>query len=123
MLDFIELLVLGTVAGFTIFLGLPVVFFGVSERIKGFLNAVAVGILIFLIVDIFSHAWDMTSEAAVAAFQGGGSVIYASVDLALMFGGLTAGLLGLVVYEGRYTGKKPDGLGGHRLSTLIAPGR
>lgn len=120
-MNFIELLALGAVAGFTIFLGLPVVFFGVSERIKGFFNAVAVGILIFLIVDVFSHAWDMTTAAALTAFQGG-SMADASVDLLLMFGGLTAGLLGLVFYEGRYTGRKPDNLGGHRLATMIALG-
>ncbi len=106
----------------TIFLGLPVVFFGVSDRIKGFLNALAVGILMFLIVDVFSHAWDMTTQTVVSAFQGGGSAADASIDLFLMFGGLTVGLLGLVVYEKRYTGKGPDGLSGRRLSTMIALG-
>jgi zinc transporter, ZIP family len=122
LVSFIELLVLGAIAGFTIFLGLPVAVLGVSERVKGFLNALAVGILLFLIVDVFGHAWDVTTQAAVSAFQGGGSAGDAVVYIVAMFGGLTIGLLGLVFYERRYMGSAPGGVSAAKLSTMIALG-
>jgi zinc transporter, ZIP family len=122
LVSFIELLVLGSIAGFTIFLGLPVAVLGISERIKGFLNALAVGILLFLIVDVFGHAWDATTQAAVSAFQGRGSMGDAILYLVLMFGGLTMGLLGLVVYERRFMGRATGGVTATKLSTMIALG-
>ena len=122
MVDVLELALLGSVAGFTIFLGLPVALLGISDRVRGFLNAFAVGILMFLIVDVFSHAWDLTTASATSAFQGGGSVQTAYVDLALMFGGLTLGLLGLVIYERSYIGKSHEGVEPHKVSTMTALG-
>jgi zinc transporter, ZIP family len=120
--DILELVLLGSFAGFTIFLGLPVALLGVGDRTRGFLSAFAVGILLFLIVDVFSHAWDLTTTAATAAFEGAGSVADASTDVALMFGGITLGLLGLVVYERRYMGKTQDGVEPTKMSTMTAIG-
>ena len=122
MVNLLELLLIGSFAGFTIFLGLPVVLMGISDRIRGFLNAFAVGILTFLIVDVFSHAWDTTTGAAVAAYQGTGSVGDAVVYLLLMFAGITVGLLGLVVYERRYMGKGWEGAAPAKLSIMTAFG-
>ncbi len=122
LVDLLELLILGAVAGFTIFFGLPVVLLGVGERLRGFLNALAIGILLFLIVDVFGHAWDATSSAALAAFRGTVSTGEAVSDLVLMFGGLTLGLLGLVFYEKRYMRETPSGSAASRLSTMIALG-
>lgn len=122
LVSFIELLVLGAIAGFTIFLGLPVAVLGVSERVKGFLNALAVGILLFLIVDVFGHAWDATTQTAVSAFRGEGSMGDAILYLILMFGGLTIGLLGLVFYERRFMGSAVGGVSATKLSTMIALG-
>ncbi len=103
MVDFFELLLLGTFAGLTIFFGLPLaVIQGVSSKKKGFLNAIAIGILIFLIVDVFSHAWESAQEAATAAFAGKGSVGDAALALLAMFGGIAIGLLGLTWYGNRY---------------------
>ena len=49
--------ILGLVAGMTIFIGLPVGRLrGISRPVQGFLNAVATGVLIFLLWDILSHA-------------------------------------------------------------------
>jgi ZIP family zinc transporter len=122
--DYLQLLILGAIAGFTIFLGLPVVTLGARERMKNGLNAFATGILIFLIVDVLAHAWDSTTGAAVSAFNGQGSVEVAAVDLLAMFGGLTVGLLSLVVYGGRYLGRgvRHDSLPGEKLATMIALG-
>jgi zinc transporter, ZIP family len=119
--DVLEPILLGSVAGFTIFLGLPVALLGVSERKRGFLSALAVGILLFLIVDVFSNAWDLTSESAKAAY-GGGPWQVAFEYIVLMFGGLTLGLLGLVGYERAYMGRNPDGADPRRLSTMTALG-
>ena len=122
MTDFPELFILGAVAGFTIFLGLPVVLLGISERAKGFLNALAVGILMFLIVDVFSHAWDLTTASATLAQQGTVPSTEAGAYLALMFGGLALGLVGLVAYERRFMGRRPEGVSPQRLSMMIALG-
>jgi zinc transporter, ZIP family len=118
LVDILELSLLGGVAGFTIFLGLPVVLFGAGDRLRGFLNALAIGILLFLIVDVFGSAWDTVK----GAFRGSVGVGDAYADLALMFGGLTVGLLGLVLYERRYMKSLPDGAAATKLSTMIALG-
>jgi ZIP family zinc transporter len=99
---------LGSIAGFTIFLGLPLaVLQNVSPKKKGFLNAFAIGILVFLIIDVFSHAWESASGSAHDAFTGKSSSVGNAVfNLLAMFGGLAIGLLGLVFYESRYM-KKP----------------
>lgn len=122
--DYLQLLILGAIAGFTIFLGLPVVMLGAKERMKNGLNAFATGILIFLIVDVMAHAWDSTTGSAVSAFNGQGSVEVALGDLLAMFGGLTVGLMSLVLYGGRYLGKgvHHDSLPAERLATMIALG-
>ena len=94
---------MGAVAGFTIFLGLPLaVLQNVNSRKKGFLNALAIGILLFLIIDVFSHAWQIASSAAADAFAGKSATGDAALDLLGVFGGIAIGLLGLVVYETRY---------------------
>ena len=103
MIDYLQLLVLGAVAGLTIFLGLPLALLqGVSSRKKGFLNALSIGILIFLIIDVFSQAWEKTEDIAVSAFSGAAPVVDAVMDLVAIIGGLALGLLGLVFYESRY---------------------
>jgi zinc transporter, ZIP family len=122
LVDLLELTLLGAVAGFTIFLGLPVAVLGISDRVKGFLNAFAVGILMFLIVDVFSNAWGQTTASAKSAFEGTAAMGPAAADLALMFGGITVGLLGLVFYERRYMGRSQEGVTPAKLSTMTALG-
>jgi zinc transporter, ZIP family len=100
LIDYLQLLLLGAVAGFTIFLGIPLsVMRNLSGKAKGFLNAFALGILVFLIIDVFSHAWESTENVAADAFTGKTFVGDAIIDLAAMFGGIGIGLLGLVLYE------------------------
>ncbi len=103
MIDYAQLLLLGAIAGLTIFLGLPMALLqNVSRMKKGFLNALAMGILVFLITDVLSAAWQPTKLAAVAGYTGKGPVMDAAVDLLALFGGLGLGLLGLALYEQRY---------------------
>ena len=106
MIDFAQLVVLGAFAGFTIFLGLPLALLqNVSSKKKGFLNALAIGILIFLIVDVFSHAYSSVSASALLAFHGGSSPVDAVANVGALFGGIALGLLGLVFYEMRFMRK------------------
>lgn len=106
-MDYWQLLLLGLIAGFTIFLGLPLAAFQhLSPKKKGFLNAFAIGILVFLIVDVFSQSWESTQKTVSEAFAGKSAVEGAIFDLLAMFGGLAIGLLGLVWYESKYM-KKP----------------
>ena len=90
-----KIALLGAIAGLTIFIGLPL---GrvrrPAPRLKAGLNGVAIGILLFLVWDILSHAWEPT-DAALAhhewsvALRGG-------LVLAV---GLAVGLAGLVHYD------------------------
>jgi ZIP family zinc transporter len=94
--------VLGLIAGFTIFLGLPL---ARIERpmpaLRAFLNAFAIGVLVFLLFDILSHA-NETVEAALTEASDGSGTWARFAGLALLFaGGVAIGLLGLVYYERR----------------------
>src|SRR3954463_7743725 len=106
-MDYWQLLLLGSIAGFTIFLGLPLaVLQNLSPRKKGFLNAFAIGILVFLIIDVFSHAWESTEEAASDALAGKTSIVDATIALLALFGGLGIGLLGLTWYESKFMNRR-----------------
>jgi zinc transporter, ZIP family len=103
VIDYWQLLLLGSIAGFTIFLGLPLAILrNLSPKKKGFLNAFAIGILVFLIIDVFSHAWESTEEAANDVVAGKSPLSNAILSLMVMFGGLGIGLLGLTWYESKY---------------------
>jgi ZIP family zinc transporter len=103
LVAYVQVLFLGAFAGFTILLGMPLAIVQkVSLKTKGFLNAFATGILIFLIVDVLSHAWASTADAATGAFSGTEPLWVAVVDLAAMLGGIGIGLLGLTWYGRRY---------------------
>ncbi|MDQ1632215.1 MAG: zinc transporter, family [Frankiaceae bacterium] len=91
---------LGLIAGGTIFLGLPV---GRLRRmppgLRVFLSAVAVGVLVFLVWDVLSAAWEPLDAALgdVHDHAGGGGRV---AGYGLIFAvGLSVGLLGLVGYE------------------------
>ena len=105
-MDYWQLILLGSIAGFTIFLGLPLaVLQNLSTKRKGFLNAFAIGILVFLIIDVFSHAWESAQTVTRDAFAGKSPVGNAIFDLLAMFGGIAIGLLGLLWYESKYMNK------------------
>jgi ZIP family zinc transporter len=94
------------IAGFTIFLGLPLARLqNVSPRRKGFLNAIAIGILVFLIIDVFGHAWNSVGDVAQDTFSGKVSLGTGVPTVLALFSGLAIGLLGLVFYESRYMKK------------------
>jgi ZIP family zinc transporter len=95
-----NVLLLGAIAGLTIFLGLPVGRIrNPAPRLKAFLNATAIGILIFLLWDVLSHGWQPVTDALTAAQNNKGTWLH-FVGLAAIFAGcLAVGLLSLVYYD------------------------
>ncbi len=102
MIDYYQLLLLGAIAGFTIFLGFPVALMKVSQNKKAFLTSLAIGILIFLVIDVFSHAWDSVTTSVISAVAGKIPMAEGITLLLTMFIGIAIGLIGLSVYESKY---------------------
>ena len=93
-------ILLGLIAGGTIFLGLPVGRLrAVSDGTRVLLNGIAIGILLFLVWDVLSAAWEPIDLALAASHEGKGG-LGAAVGYGLLFAvGLGVGLLSLVYYE------------------------
>jgi zinc transporter, ZIP family len=93
-------LLLGFIAGVTILLGLPI---GRMKRpaptMRVMLNSVAVGILVFLVWDVLSAAWEPIDRALSNFHAGDGGLGSAFGYGALFVAGLAVGLLSLVAYE------------------------
>src|SRR5438132_9286018 len=94
---------LGALAGFTIYLGLPVARLRQkTTTLQSLLTAIALGILIFLVWDILSKALDPVGSALKAGVNSGhlGPFVVLATMLVL---GLVVGLVGLVVFDVRAT--------------------
>ena len=93
-------LLLGFIAGVTILLGLPI---GRMKRpaptLRMMLNAIAVGILVFLVWDVLSAAWEPIDGALTDFHAGDGGLGSAFGYGAALRAGLAVGLLSLVAYE------------------------
>jgi ZIP family zinc transporter len=93
---------LGAIAGFTIFLGLPVGRLTVlSPRTRVALAMFAVGILAFVGVDVLGHGMEILEDAVTAFEDGTGSFGHAVALAALVGGGFTAGATGPALVERR----------------------
>src|SRR3979411_918309 len=97
-MNLIDTVILGAIAGFTIFLGLPI------ARLKSprpgwqaFLSAIATGILLFLLWDILSKAKEPIVSALGATRDGDGGALVGL--LALCGVGIALGLVGLVYLD------------------------
>jgi ZIP family zinc transporter len=102
LIDYYQLLLLGAFAGFTIFLGFPVALMNFSQKKKAFLNALAIGILVFLVIDVFGHAWESVTTSVISSIAGRTPMIDGVTALITMFAGIAIGLIGLAIYESRY---------------------
>src|SRR3982751_3043938 len=90
-----QTLLLGAIAGATIFLGLPIGRMqGVSAATKAFLAATATGILLFLFWDVLSQAVEPIEEALTSGRDG--RFLWLSF---LLLGGFLIGLMSLVYYD------------------------
>jgi len=106
----VQILLLGAIAGSTIFIGLPVGRMqSVSPTVKSFLSAGAVGILLFLLWDVLSAAVEPVEGALKAGHDG--RFFGLGALLALGFG---VGLLSLELYDGWLTRR--------RNRALLGPG-
>jgi zinc transporter, ZIP family len=119
----VQVALLGAIAGFTIYLGLPIGRIrNPAPRLRATLNALATGILIFLFWDVVTHAWEPIDEALAGDHMGtavGNGVILAT--------GVGLGLVGLVYFD-RWIARRgqraasPDGSGARHLAMMIAVG-
>jgi zinc transporter, ZIP family len=110
-----QLLALGALAGFTIFLGLPIGRVRTTDtRLKAALSAAATGILLFLFIEVVAHGVGPVEEALEGAVDDGKSWL-SFTGLAVLFGaGASVGLMSLVYYDlwiGRQRGKAMLGPG------------
>ena len=99
-MSFAETVLLGALAGFTIYLGLP---FGrlsmVSGRARVALAMFAVGVLAFLFAEVLVHGFELV-EHAVEGYEEGEEGIGRSIGLLALFaGGFAAGSAGLAMVE------------------------
>ena len=139
MINYYQLLLLGAIAGFTIFLGFQVAVMNVDRKKKGLLNAIAIGILIFIVIDVFENAWDSVATAVTGSLSNGTGTPISDgiIDLLTMFLGIALGLIGLSFYELKYmirdtkteqileesiTGKETIETNTYKLATMIALG-
>lgn len=96
-----QILMLGVIAGATIVLGLPMGRLRApAERTRVFLNAIAAGILVFLLWDVLTHAFEPIDTALSARRNGTGGWGPVLGYGVLFFAGLGVGFGALVGYEG-----------------------
>jgi ZIP family zinc transporter len=90
-----QVALMGAIAGVTIFLGLPIGRLRNNlPRLKAALNGVAVGVLLFLVWDILTHAWEPVDAGLARADWS-----IAARDGAVMAVGLVLGMAGLVYFD------------------------
>jgi len=116
-----QIAILGAFAGLTIFIGLPLGRVRARmPRTKAFLNALAIGILIFLLWDVLTNAWEPTDEA-LGHHHYATAVTYGTVMLVCV----GAGLLGLVYFDRwmkhRAARLRPEGPGAATARPAVIP--
>jgi ZIP family zinc transporter len=108
-----HILLLGAIAGATIFLGLPIGRVqGLGSSARAGLSALATGILVFLLWDVLTGAVDPITAALDARHWGRFSGL-----AALGLGGFTLGLMSLVHYSEWMKARS-----GRRATLLVGPG-
>jgi zinc transporter, ZIP family len=123
--SFAQTVALGALAGFTIYLGLPVGrlrLLGSRPRVA--LAMFSVGVLAFIFVDVLSNAIAIVDSALVAAKHDRGSVSYLIWLVVLLGAGFAAGSAGLATLERRMRplgARTPPIAGGADAAALTAP--
>jgi zinc transporter, ZIP family len=101
-LSFSETVLLGALAGLTIFLGLPVGRLDMlTSRARVALAMFSVGILTFLLVDVLGHGFEIAESAVTAFHDGKGSFGHAAAMALLLVVGFGLGSAGLGILERR----------------------
>ena len=105
-----QTLLLGFIAGATILLGLPVGKLRAARLgLRQFLNALAIGILLFLLWDVLVHAFEPVDIALGRLHDGDAGIGPVLGYGALFFLGLSIGLLSLVYYESWLASRRQSG--------------
>jgi ZIP family zinc transporter len=99
-LSFAETVVLGALAGFTIYLGLPFGRFRVlNNPARVALSMFSVGVLAFLFVDVFEHGFEILEESVVDFKNGDGGIGEPLLMTLLVAAGFAAGTAGIAAFE------------------------
>lgn len=96
-----QVVILGAIAGFTIYLGLPVA--RLRRRPNGMqsiLNSLALGVLLFLVWDILAKAFDRLGDGLKEGMKSGHWGAFIALALMLIIG-LVVGMVGLVSFHHR----------------------
>ena len=121
-MSFAHTVVLGALAGFTIYLGLPIGRVRVlGDRARVALAMFAVGILAFIFVDVLEHANEILDGALSGYKDGSGSFAQLAAYAALLLGGFGVGSAGLTIVERRMLrsiGELPPMAGGSEAAAL-----
>ena len=121
-MSFAQTVALGALAGFTIYLGLPIgrlQLLGSGLRVA--MAMFAVGVLAFIFVDVMSHGVTIVNDALVAAQHHHRSAAYVIWLVLLLGGGFMAGSAGLALIERRLRplgARQPRIAGGAGTATL-----
>lgn len=131
-MNYFQLLLLGAIAGFTIFLGLPLAFWkAAGRRTRAFLNAFSAGILTFLLVEVAHKVIDNVESRVpgIGAPTGPLPQLYPRGSWALYFVvafiGFGVVLITLVMFQQRFMRIRAAAEGGERpshLALMIAMG-
>ena len=100
-------ILLGAIAGGTIFLGLPLGRIDkLSESTRSFLATVSAGILLFLFWDVVSQGWGLV-ETAVTKAKDGGPAGPAVLRVSLFIGAFVIGIFGIAFAERAVLRRRP----------------
>ncbi|HUA71045.1 MAG TPA: ZIP family metal transporter [Solirubrobacteraceae bacterium] len=121
-MSFAQTVALGALAGFTIFLGLPVGRLQLlSSRTRVALAMFSVGVLAFIFVDVMSNGLSIVDDALTAFKDDRGTLGYVVWLVVLLAAGFTAGSAGLALLERTMRpARKPPIAGGASEAAAVA---
>src|SRR5215210_2433458 len=120
----VETAALGALAGFTIYLGLPLARLRLlSDRSRVALAMFAVGVLAFLFVDVMAHGEEILEHTVEEFGAGKAGVAEVVMFGALLAGGFAAGTAGLSLLEryARPAGPRTPPIAGGATAAVAAP--
>ncbi len=120
-ISYTQLLLLGALAGFTIFLGLPLAFVPrVGKKTKSFLNVFSAGVLIFLLYEIMEEMLEEAEHNYQHLQQGLATSGELIGQILLVVLGIAIGLGGLTLFENKYIQKGKTEIDSNRKGNYLA---
>jgi len=107
-MSFAETVLLGAIAGFTIYLGLPLGRVkGVDDRVRVALAMFSVGLLAFIFMDVTKHAQEIVDTALGNVHDHKASLLHVLGLFAVLAAGFTVGTAGISAIERRLRPRAP----------------